>query len=61
MVFNKDLFLVRYSSISIYVTFFYFLEDQDITNYAVDTKIYTAKDKKESFISTLEISPLLLF
>ena len=53
MVFHKDLILVHYYSIYIYVTFFPSFN-------ADDTTIYNVKEKKESVIITLETSSLLL-
>ena len=40
---------------------FYFLEDLDIASYADDTKIYKAKENKESVINALEASSLPVF
>ena len=59
MVLQKDLFSAHYHSIYIY--FFYILEDLDIASYADDTAIYTVKEKKESVINTLEATSLSLF
>ena len=52
--------VLHYSNIHI-CYLFYILEDLDIASYADDSAIYTVNGKKESVISTLETSSLLLF
>ena len=52
--------VLHYSNIHI-CYLFYFLEDLDIASYADDSAIYTVNGKKESVISTLETSSILLF
>ena len=60
-MFYRDLFSVLYYSVYIFVIFFYFLEDVDISSFADSATISTVKESKEFIINTLDASPLPLF